>query len=156
MFEAGHSIVAKGLDPVADAFAGTVYSDVYNCEQLESIEFLIYKGVGPTGTSTVTVEACDDVVPTNVSAIPFQYQAITSGDTHGALTAATTSGFVTTAGSGQLYRIYVDTDQLAKTIEYGFVRLKMVESVAGAVVGAILAIGHGARNKLVVPQTIIV
>ena len=156
MLQAGCSAIVKGLDPVADAFAGTVSSDVINCEGLESVEFIIYKGVGTTGTSTVTVEACDDVTPTTTAAIAFDYQAITSGDTHGALTAATTAGFTTTAGSSQLYRIYVNTDRLAGSNEYGFVRLKMVESVDAAVEGCIFVIGHGLRSKLVVPDTIIV
>ena len=84
--------LVKGLDPVADAFAGTKYTDVVDFKNHNIVEFYIYKGVGTTGTSTVTVEACDDTTPSNTTAVTFRYQAITSGDTHGALTAATTAG----------------------------------------------------------------
>ena len=51
-------------------------------------------GYYATGTSTITIEACDDVSASNVSAIPFKYQKQTgSDDTYGALTSATTAGF---------------------------------------------------------------
>lgn len=156
MIPAAQTHVIKGLDPVADAFAGaTVYSDVINCKNFESVEFIIYKGVGATGTSTVTVEACDDVVPTTTSAIAFYSQAITSGDTHGALTARAAAGFDTTAGSSQIYRIFVDVAALAAS-GYGFVRLKCAEVVDSPVLGGILAIGHGSRYQRDVMDTAIV
>jgi hypothetical protein len=127
----------KGLDPVADAFSGTVYSDVVSMDNHKLVEFIIYKGVGTTGTSTITVEACDDTTPSTTSAVAFNYQAITSGDTAGALTAATASGFTTTAGSSQLYVIYVDADAMLAA-GYKYVRLKAVESVDSPVLGGIL------------------
>ena len=144
----------KGLDPVADAFAGTKASDVVNFENYHSMVFVVYKGVGTTGTSTLTVEACDDTTPSNTTAIPFRYKAITSGDTEGALTAATTSGFTTTAGSSQLYLIEVDQDEMGDT-GYGYVRLKAVESADDPVVGAVLIIGYGPRYAQDVPATAI-
>lgn len=147
--------IVKGLDPVADAFAGTVYSDIINMENWGHIQFLIYKGVGATGTSTITVEACDDVTPSNVSAIPFRYQAITSGDTEGAPTAATAAGFATTAGSSQLYKIEVDSDALGAS-GYGYIRLKAVEVVNDPVLGGILAILTEGKYKDAVPETAIV
>jgi hypothetical protein len=127
----------KGLDPVADAFAGTVSSDVVNMKRHAHVTFLVYKGVGTTGTSTITVEACDDVTPSNTSAIPFHYRAYTSGDTPGTLTAAASTGFATTAGSSQLYVIEVDNKALSDS-GYNYVRLKAVEVVDSPVVGAIL------------------
>src|SRR5687768_1193730 len=105
----------KGLDPVADAFAGTVGSDIVNMSGYSGVTFVVHKGVGTTGTSTLTVEACDDVSASNTTAIPFRYKAITSGDTEGALTAATTAGFTTTAGSSQVYVIEVDAEELGDT-----------------------------------------
>jgi hypothetical protein len=129
----------KGLDPVADAFAGTVTSDVVNMKGSGNVVFIVYKGVGTTGTSTVTVEACSDVTPSATSAVPFKYRAITSGDTPGALTDATSSGFATTAGSSQVYVIEVDNKALADS-GYNYVRLKMVEVVDSPVVGAILVL----------------
>jgi hypothetical protein len=131
--------IVKGLDPVADAFDGTVYSDIVSLKNHGACEFVIYKGVGTTGTSTVTVQACDDVSASTTSAITFKYQAITSGDTHGEMTDATISGFTTTAGSSQLYRIYVNREQLAAS-GYEFVRLCCVESVNSPVLGGILVV----------------
>lgn len=131
--------LAKGLDPVADAFSGTVYSDVVSMKNHGVCEFVVYKGVGTTGTSTITVEACDDVTPSNASAIPFKYQAITTGDTHGALTSAAATGFTTTAGSSQLYRVIVDRELLAAS-GYAYVRLKAVEVAIDPVLGGVLVV----------------
>lgn len=129
--------LVKGLDPVADAFAGTVSSDVVSMKNHETVEFYIYKGVGATGTSTITVEACDDTTPTTTSAIAFRYQSITSGDTHSDMTEATSAGFTTTAGSSQIYKVSVDAQALA-TSGYEYVRLKAVEVVDDPVLGGIL------------------
>lgn len=135
IFTENHHLV-KGLDPVADAFAGTVYSDIVNMKNFGHATFIIYKGVGATGTSTITVEASDDASGSNVTAIPFRYRAITSGDTAGTLTDATTAGFATTAGSSQLYAIEVDAQAMADT-GYGYLRLKAVEVVDSPVLGGI-------------------
>ena len=45
--------LVKGIDPVADAFSGTVTSDVVECWG-GGVLFVVYKGVGATGTSTCT------------------------------------------------------------------------------------------------------
>lgn len=127
----------KGLDPVADAFSGTVYSDIVSMKNHNHAQFIIVKGVGATGTSTITVEACSNVSAGAVSAVPFSYQAITSGDTAGALTDVTSAGFATTAGSSQLYIIYVDGEALSAS-GYEYVRLKAAEVVDSPVLGGIL------------------
>ncbi len=145
----------KGLDPVADAFAGTVNTDIVNANDYHTIVFEIYKGVGATGTSTITVEACDDVSASNTTAIPFRYKAITSGDTEGALTVAAAAGFATTAGSSQIYLIEVDTQELGDT-GYQYVRLTAVEVVDDPVLGGISIIGYGGRYSQDVPATAIV
>jgi len=150
----GYTHLVKGLDPIADAFAGTVYSDVISLKAHEEIEFVIYKGVGTTGTSTVTVESCDDTTPSTSTAIVFRYQAITSGDTHGAMTAATTAGFTTTAGSSQLYKIVVKASDLSS--DDGYVRLKMVEVANDPVLGGVLAILRKPRYDDAVQATAIV
>lgn len=126
----------KGLDPVADAFSGTVYSDVVDMSNHGSCLFLVYKGVGTTGTSTITVEACDDFVPTNNIAVPFYSKSITSTDIQGEMVERTDAGFTTTAGSSQIYAIQVDAGQLAAS-GYKNVRLKCVEVVDAAVLGGI-------------------
>jgi len=114
---------AKGLDPVADAFDGTVYSDVINMRDISRIVFAVYCGVGTTGTSTLTVQACDDVTPSNRSAIPFHYREIT-----------------TTAGSSRIVLVEVREDALSAS-GYGYVQLKAVESVNSPNLGGILVIG---------------
>jgi hypothetical protein len=126
----------KGLDPVADAFSGTAVSDVVDLANHQSAIFIVYKGVGTTGTSTITVEACDDVVPTTTVAIPFYSKSITSTDVQGALTARAAAGFATTAGSSQIYVIQVAAEELAAA-GYQFVRLKAVEVVDSPVLGGI-------------------
>jgi len=147
--------LVKGLDPVADAFAGTKYSDIVSMRNYGTCEFIIYKGVGTTGTSTITVEACDDVSASTTAAVAFRYQAITSGDTPGSITEATTAGFTTTAGSSQLYRVWVDASELASE-GYEFVRLKAVEVANDPVLGGILINLSEPRHDAEVPATAIV
>lgn len=148
----GH--IVHGLAPVADAFSGTVRSDVFNMKNYTGCTFLIYKGVGATGTSTVTVNACDDTTPSNRTAIAFRYRANTSSDTWGAVTAATTTGFATTAGSNHIYEIIVDASELAKA-GYGYVELTMVESVDSPVLGGIMFIAHEANQPQNIPATVL-
>jgi hypothetical protein len=132
--------VVKGLDPVADAFDSTVYSDVVSMKGHNSVAFIVYKGVGTTGTSTLTVEACDDFVPTNVTAVAFRYRrCANTADAQGALTAAASTGFTTTAGSSEIYVIEVLAEDLASS-GYGNVRLKAVEVVNSPVLGGILIV----------------
>ena len=147
--------IMKGLDAVADAFASTVYSDIYNMGDYHTIVFILHKGVGTTGTSTLTVQVCDDISASTTTDVPFRYKAITSGDTEGALTTATATGFVTTAGSSQLYAVEVDSSELGDT-GYQYVRLACVESVASAVLGGIIAIAYGNRYAQDIPATAIV
>ncbi len=134
----------KGIDPVADAFSGTVTSDIVDMANHQSAIFIVYKGVGTTGTSTITVEACDDVSGTNATAVSFYSKSITSNDVQGALTARAAAGFATTAGSSQIYVIQVATEQLAAT-GYQFVRLKAVEVVDSPVLGGIAIALAGPR-----------
>lgn len=134
-----HCHLAKGLDPVADAFSGTVYTDIFSLRNFASAVFIIYAGVGATGTSTITVEASDDTSGSNVTAVPFRYRQILTGDTAGALTEVAATGFTTTAGSSKIVVVEVDASEIGKT-GYEFVRLKAVESVDSPVLGGVLAI----------------
>lgn len=129
----------KGIDPVADAFAGTVYSDVYNMRGAGTILFLVGLGVGAVGTSTITVEACDDVTPSNQTAIPFWHKEIATGDTDVAMTRVAATGFTTTAGSSKLVVVEAHEEAFAST-EYGYVRLKLVEVANDPVLGYVIGI----------------
>ena len=134
MMEALHLV--KGLDPVADAFTGTVNSDVVSMKGHGRVRFTVYTGVGATGTSTFTVDACDDFVPTNTTAIAFWSREILSGDTEGAVTRRAAAGFTNTAGNSKIIQIEVE----AKDLPAGKpnVRLHAVESVDSPVLGGIL------------------
>jgi hypothetical protein len=126
------------LYPVADAFAGTVNTDILRCQSSSGILFVITKGVGATGTSTITIDACDDVTPTNTTAVPFRYRISTTPDTWGAWTEAAAAGFATTAGSNQLYEVFVPASELAEE-GYGYARLTAVEVVNNPVLGGVNA-----------------
>jgi len=147
----------KGIDPVADVFAGTVYSDVISMKEHKQCTFLIYKGVSTGGTDdgVITVQACDNVTPSNRTAIPFRYQKINSGDTPGAITAVAATGFSITAGSSQIIAVYVNASDLAST-GYGYVQLKQVEVTNDPVVGAVVAILSEGKYEKEVQNTAIV
>lgn len=135
----------NALAPVADAFASTVYPAGINLANYEDLTFVVQKGVGATGTSTIQVVAGDDASPANESAIPFNYRRIPSDNiTPGAVTAATSAGFVTTAGSSDAYVIEINAKALAAS-GYKYAHLKMVESVNDPVLGSVLAIATGPR-----------
>lgn len=128
-----------GLAPVAD-FAGAdpVYSDVVNLKNHNRVRFLVFWGVGTTGTIKFTVEACDNVTPSNTSAIPFTYRVTAAAGTPGAPTRTTaTDGYTNAAGSNQIIEIEVAAEDLAAS-GYGYARLKMDEVTNDPILGGIL------------------
>lgn len=131
----------QGLAPVADYGAGGVSSDVINMTGHNKCIFVIQKGVGTTGTGVLTIEACDDVTPSNATAIPYRYREVTAADVNGTLTEAAAAGYTVTAGSNIIVVVEVDAVEVRKagaTFEY--VRLTMTESVDAAVLAGILVI----------------
>ena len=52
--------LVNGLAPVADAFSGTVYTDIVKLTNTGFVTFVIYKGAEVTGTTTVTVQPCSN------------------------------------------------------------------------------------------------
>ena len=137
--------VVNALPPVADAFAGTVYPTGVNISGIGKLFFIIQKGVGTTGTSTVTVVAGDDASPLTESAVPFVYRRVASNNTTiGTVTRATAAGFTTTAGSSDTYVIEVDAQELGAS-GYKYCHLKLVESVDAAVLGGVIALGTDLR-----------
>jgi hypothetical protein len=136
----------KGIDPVADAFDSTQYSDVVDMGEFEKIVFAVIVGVGATGTSTLTVQACDDTTPSNRTAVPFRYRQILTGDTEGALTAAAAAGFTTTAGSSKIVLVEVTESDLADT-NYRYCQLKAVEVVNSPVLAGVLILGEKKRQS---------
>ena len=126
--------------PVADSLAGTIYTDVVCMKKYHTCYFILSWGVGTTGTTLLTIEACDDFDASTTSAISYEYKRVSAGETNTAWTAATSSGFTTTAGSHQAYVIKVMSEDLpqASGVTYENVRLKGVEQANAAVLGGCL------------------
>lgn len=147
--------IVNALAPVADAFNGTVYTDIINMKEYGHVSFLIQTGAGALGTSTITVEACDDVSGTNSSAIPFVYQECTTGDTFAEKVKVAAAGFATTAGANKMYKVEVDADALGVS-GYSYIRLKAVEVVNDPVTAGIIAVLTEAKFERAVPGSAIV
>ena len=153
---------AKGIDPVANAFASTVRTPVYNLRDHGRIMFVIYVGVGTTGTTTITVNACDNTTPSNRVAIPFWSRQILATDVDGAITRQAVAGFTTTAGSSKIVLIEADAKDCANAQtttnpSLGYVELTCAESVAAAVLGGIHVFlgGSPARYQRSVNATVL-
>lgn len=138
------------LPPANNAFAGTQVSDYVNMKNFQHAGFKLIKGIGTTGTSTVTVQKASDAAGTGAEAIPFKYRRIAADGTAGSYLDAPAAGFTTTAGSEDTYEIEVSTslEGLADSANAGnksFVAVKAVEVVASAVAGCIIVELEGAR-----------
>lgn len=145
--------IIAGKDPVADAFSGTVYSDVVSLAAYSVARFIVHKGVGATGTSTITLEACDNANGDNPVAIPFYYQLYTGADDlPGAVTAAPAAGFTTPVGSSHLYVMEGDAQSLGGK---AWIRMKAVEVVDSPVLAGILIELLGPRYATDIPETAI-
>lgn len=128
-------------------------TSVVNLKGYAGCSFLIQKGAGAVGTSTITVNACDDTTPSNSTAIVFKYRrmvAATNANAWGALTAATTSGFATTAAANDMYEIVVDADDVGaatvnSTTGHSYVNCGMAQVDATACLIGCVAILWKAR-----------
>ncbi len=142
----------NALAPVADAFAGTANSDIIKVAGAVGIEFLVMTGVGATGTSTFTVDACDDVTPSNTQAVPFWYKEVTSDPGDTTWTLATATGWTRATGTNAMFRIWVPADIIGDE-GYSYARLTAVEVADSPVLGGIVAILHETEFM---PQTVTV
>jgi hypothetical protein len=147
--------VAQAVPPSADAFDSTVNSDVMNFKLFSKVVFLILKGNGATGTSTITINACDDITGANPVAIPFAtYKSDADGQNMGARTERTSSGFTTTAEANKNIIIELQADQLPTDKPCAF--LSAVEVVNSPVPAAIVALGFGGRYQQAPPKALTV
>jgi len=136
----------KGLDPVADYTAGDpVYTDIIKMGNWETATFFVYKGVGTTGTATITLQACDDNEASNTSNVGFRYSSNTATDVIGDLTTVTSAGVLISAGSSQIWAATVDASEL--TNSYKFVRLALNETDSTAVLGGVMCILTGGSDQ---------
>jgi hypothetical protein len=132
----------KGSTPIADLYNGSPSTDVINTRYCQKVVFVLHQAKNATstaGTATITVEACSSAAGSNATAIAFKYSKMTTGadDTMGAITAATTAGFATTANEDTAYFIEIDSADLPAA--YPYVRLHMAELVNAPVIGSVMA-----------------
>lgn len=128
----------KGIDPIADAHAGGVASDVIDMSAFSRLVFIVYRGVATGGTAapTYTVDACDNTTPSTTSAVAFSYRK-----SLGAVANATATGFQATAGSSAVDVIEVREDAVA-ALGYKYARLAIAETVNDPVVSAVIVMGE--------------
>jgi len=127
-----------GLAPNADAFAATVYTDVFEVDG-EGAVFIVWYGTNAAvGASTMTVVACDDTTPTNSTAVIFQYRVSTTFDTWGAWTAATAAGITVGGSADSMWQVFVPAAEFASE-GYAYCRGVFVESVDQVADGVVLA-----------------
>ena len=139
------SHIVNALPPVADVEDTSFDSDVINA-QGEEVIFIYYTGANAGGDSVITVEACDNVTPSNQTAIPFTYSSIVATDIPSDWAAATAAGFTTSQVANAFHVIKVDPAELAEE-GYGYVRLSATEDTNAAVLGGVLAIVVGGRYE---------
>jgi len=129
--------------PPQDINGGAVNSDVFSMRDHAHVDIILT--LGTTGAaSTVTVEECDDFVPTNSTAIAFSYfqEETAAGDTLSGEQSATTSGFATSTNDNITYIISIDASQLSD----GFpaLRMAMSDPAASTLISAV-AVLSGSR-----------
>jgi len=144
MFSLDQCHVVNVLPPNADVFAGTVNTDIVKAMG-GSVTFFVILGTVATGTTTVTIEACDDNVPTTTSAVAFMYRTYAATDLPGAWTACAATGFTTAATTNYMYEIRVDVGDLG-ALGYEYVRLHAVEVVNDPSDGSVLCIVENLRD----------
>lgn len=145
----------SGLDPVADVFDSTQYSDIVNFTNYGKVVFVVFTGVGTTGTSTFTVEASTTAAAGAVSAVPFYYRSYDASDVPGSVTSVVSTGFANVAGSSRIHVIEIDAEALIAS-GYGYARLKAVEVANSPVLGGILIMMVDPRATELVAATAVV
>ena len=146
----GHYVL--GVAPV-DIDAGAQPSDAFKLSNYSHASIIISLGV--TGAaSTVTIKESTDASGSGATAIAFSYygEATAGGDTTGARTSATSSGFATATTDGIFYIIEINAEDLSDGYEWVTVHLSDPGSATFASVGVILS---GARYAEVEAPTAI-
>ena len=146
----GHFVL--GTAPV-DIDAGAQTSDAFSMENWSHATIIITLGV--TGAaSTVTVKENTAADGSGASAIAFSYygEATAGGDTLGARTSATSSGFATATTDGIFYVIELSAEELSDG--YPWVTVHMSDPGA-ATFGSINVVLSGGRYQEVEGATVI-
>ncbi len=140
--ELGHVV---NIIPPVDINGGIVNSDVFSLGLYARCQILVTLGVTGAAT-TITVEECDDFVPTATTAIAFaRYSEETAaGDTLGARTATAAAGFATSTNDSIMYVF----DIVASELTDGRPNLRIVCSdPSSATLLSAVAILSGARYQ---------
>lgn len=147
-FLSDHHVVV-GLYPVADCFAGGVKSDVFSLKDWRRITFLVFTGaIEDAGISNlVTVEACDDVVPTDPQPVTFVSRtqlSSTTVDAWSALAARAATGYnfaLANAVANAAWMAEVTAAELeAQQPGHPFVRLNIAETANKTITAVVIAI----------------
>lgn len=158
-----HHIV-QGIVPVADAFAGGVSTDVVSLKDYNRVTFIIITGaIEDSGVSNLCkVQACDDVVPSNTTDIPFYRNSLpwsTTVDTWGALALAPSTGYNFTLASAVANAVHIATvtSDMVEANAPGkpFVRLNIAETANKTITATVLILLSEPRNGQAVPVTAI-
>ncbi len=127
-----------GIAAVADFAMGDVFSDVVNMSQHNRCRFITHWGVGTTGVVKLTVQACDDVTPSNFAAVPFHYRITLDATKPGAITLTTAAaGVSNAAGSNQIIECEITAAALLAS-GYKYARLSVDETTDAALLGGVL------------------
>ncbi len=136
--------VVNALPPVADVEEGGFVTDVVNA-QGSWVWFYYQTGVNAGGDCVITALACDNVTPSNTTAIPFQYRTSVATDIWSEWTAATAAaGFTTSTVSNAHHQVLIDPAELAEE-GFGYVRIIGTEDTDNTVLGGVTCIVFDAR-----------
>ena len=129
-----------GLASPADSAGVAVSSDIVDLRYYHRVTFLVYLGTITGDVVTLTVEECDDVTPSNNTAIAFNYResgATGTSDAFGAKTAATSSG-VAAAATDDDHIFLIDLD--ASELSAGYPCARVVATPGGSASASEIAI----------------
>jgi len=111
-----------GLVSPVDTASTTVNSDVINMGKNHAACIAVYIGTITGDTAVITVEECDDVTPSNSTAIDFRYResgATGTSDAFGDMaTAASTGVTVAATDDDHIFLIDIDADELSDGYPY--------------------------------------
>lgn len=136
------------VTPSADAFAGTVTSNVVNMRDHTHLTAYVYRGAAASGTSLITCQSSATSAGSSATAIPFRRRegTVSTQDGYGDEVDVTAAGYTTTAEKDNIIDIIeVNASDMDGTDEY--LSIKAVEDVDHPVLGGIIGIMSGQRQK---------
>tara|TARA_Y100000310_G_scaffold339506_1_gene432379 strand:+ start:706 stop:1173 length:468 start_codon:yes stop_codon:yes gene_type:complete len=130
--------VRVGLAPLADVQDTDPTTDWFDMRVYRRIVFAYVKGVGATGTATITVSGASDNAGTGSADIAYKYRNHANAAAQGALTSVAATGFTVTAGSNETTLVEVDAADLPDGKPW--CSLTLTEVVDSPVLGTVIAI----------------